>query len=141
MKDIRPVHAASRVEPTTRLRVYVNAPEMVVPFQPADRRRVSFVLARTDDPAGLDAFGFGLLPAGGKGNPYAAPDKDEGGDRAFPPASFLVPPSLERAEEYPSPFRDLDVGVRRQDLVVQNLTGQLPYTVDIYFFFVPEGCE
>lgn len=127
-------HAASRVLPLTRLRVTVDAAEKPVPLEPAQKGRIAFILAVCEDPKGLDAFGVAIRPSGDSGMPYPAPDKTSG-SRTFPPAALTLPPGLHRAEEYPSPFRGRLLGcAEREDLVIQNLAGALPYNVDVYIF-------
>lgn len=127
-------HAAGRVQPFTRLRVNVTEELTPVPLEPALKGTLAFVLITTNEPQGLDAFGVAIRPSGDSGNPYPAPDKSSG-TRSFPPASLLVPPGLHRAEEYPSPFRGRRLGCAdREDFVVQNLTGDLPYEVDVYLY-------
>lgn len=143
MCDKRPDHAASRVLPLTVLELTVDAAEVVASVEPGVRGRVAFVLAETTHERGLAAFGLGLRAAGNTANPYPAPDKDKKGVRAFPPASMLIPPSNHRAEEYASPFRDMEIGTGdRLDMVVQDLTdGDLPYKVKVFFFLYPSECR
>lgn len=136
--------AFRRYRPFTRFRLAVaNEGEVVRIFKPLEVTRLAFVLAVVDDPLGLQACTMQIKETGDRGKIFLAPD-DNAQDRAAPPLSFLVPEGLFRADEYPSLVDGLVVGpgadVQSFDVTLQNLRGDPPYNVDLYFFAYPAGC-
>jgi len=133
-------HRGSRIEPFARLRVSVTADQKTVVFKPRCNVRLAFVLADTEDPAGLDACGITLRSEGDSSNTLLAPREDIG-TKIPPPLSMVLPPSLHRAEEYPGLFNDMLVGPNQAktslELVVHVLDGAVPFDLDLYFFGYP----
>lgn len=136
--------AFRRYQPFTRFRVTVDGEgEVVQTFKPLSTVRLAFVLAKVEDFWGLDACTLQIRPTGDSGQKFLAPDENAQA-RVAPPLSLLVPPSLHRADEYPSIVDGIEVGpaadTQSFDVVVQNIAGDTPYNVDLYFFAYPGDC-
>ncbi len=133
-------HRGARVVPFSRLRATVTEDQTTLVFKPQCNMRLAYALAKTDDPAGLDACGITLRREGDTSNTLLAP-KEDAGKKVPPPLSMVVPPSAFRAEEYPGIFNDMKVGPNGNwtaiEIVVHVLEGELPFNLDLFFFAYP----
>lgn len=137
-------HRGRRVVPFGRKRINVTQASQVAQFKPGSAVRIAYLLARTDDPSGLEACGIEFRPQGDTGNKLVAPDTDDNAERIPPPLSMVVPPETRRAEEYPGLLNDVSVGPgtdhAAMDIVITVIEGAVPFNLDLYFFAYADRC-